>query len=128
MARQAANKWLVGFGVVLAALGTMGSIVVIILASAPPAEGNFAWLWVTMPAAFSGVGVVLAATVARGRKANVAAALWILCLCLVPYIWGIIRQASETRPTVGTLGNVILLVLGVPGMIMLLWSLLSGDK
>ena len=126
MARRTANKWLVRFGVVLAALGTIGSVVVIFLASAPPAEGNFAWLWITMPAALAGVGVVFAATLARGRKANVAAALWILCLCLVPYIWGVIRETRGSRLTVGTFGTVILLVLGVPGVAMLLWSLLAG--
>jgi hypothetical protein len=118
------RKALLILGAVLAFLGGVASLLVVVRAGTPPAEGNFRWLWITMPAALAGLGVLFVAAVTRGRRASVAAALWMLSLCAVPYAWGLIRAWGEQPTDIGTLGGLLLVLLGVPGVLMLVWSLL----
>jgi hypothetical protein len=123
MTTNALSKWLLGLGLVLAGAGAIGSVAVVMLADAPPAEGNFRYLWITLPAALAGVGMVMTAAMARANRTRAIAALWMLSLCIVPYAWWAIRTVQQQQTTVGTLGGLLLYVVGVPGVILLVWWL-----
>jgi hypothetical protein len=124
---QGPRRVITVLGIALALLGTIGSVAVIVHAAAPPAEGNFLWLWLTMPAAFAGIGITVAAWMVRDQRATLVAAVWMVSLTALPYAWWVVRTVQQRRTDVGTLGGLILVLVGVPGVALLLWYLLRSD-